>query len=685
MALGSIVIDLLLKTGAFSTDTKQAERRLKELEKTAKRVGAAIGTAIVGGVTAATYAIRSQITAMDDLSKAALRAHMPTEEFSQLAYAGSLADVEMGNLVTSMGRLARAQSDAQRGLTTQTDAFEKLGIAFEDSSGKMRSGMDVLKDFADVVQSRKGDPEVLAAGMQVFGRSFQNLIPLLSQGRAGLEAAADEADRLGYTLDTQAGQQAEEFNDNLARLQTGIQGVWRAVAADLLPDLVRLTDEMVRGTKEGGRLSSTAQDIADGLRGIGAVVGVLVDGMRIVSGTVRGVMYDLISMGNAADAGWKALRGDWGGAAGALRNMQVAREMAAEASDDIAAVFAGAAPPDRSLVFAGEGEPSGMFKMTAGELMAERARKAAQEAADAARKESEARAAAAAAASESAKQRAEAERELAEAIRASEEAERALTQAMMDSEQTKLDWLNRIDDMVARAEGPAAMATLAFRRELAELNAALAVGDISMQDYQRAAQALGQTLSGVVAEVDVATGEMTVFAEQAARNIQSFLGEATYDLLDGSFRDIADSFSEMIKRMMAELAASKLLDMLAQIGKNNSGTWWGSMLGGLSGSRASGGNVASGGTYLVGEQGPELLRMGPRSGTIVPNHALGGGGVRVQVINNGPPVQAQASSETQPDGTQLVRLVLNEVASDIASGGVVARAGKSRYGWKEQV
>lgn len=685
MALGSIVIDLLLKTGAFETDTKKAERRLREMEKTAKRVGAAIGTAIVGGVTAATYAIRSQIQAMDDLSKAALRAHMPTEEFSQLAYAGSLADVEMGNLVTSMGRLARAQADAQRGLATQTDAFRKLGIEFEDANGKMRSGMDVLKDFADVVQNRRGDPEVLAAGMQVFGRSFQNLIPLLSQGRAGLEAAADEADRLGITLGTEAGRQAEEFNDNLTRLQTGIQGVWRAVAADLLPDLVRLTDEMVRGSTEGGRLSGVAQDIADGLRGIGSVIGVVVDAMRVVSGTVRGVMHDLIAMGNAADAGWRALRGDWSGAAGALRNMLVAREMAADASADIAKVFEGSGPPDLSPVFAGEGEPAGLFRMSEAEVLAERARKAAEEAAEAARKEAEARAKAAEAAAKGARARAEAERELAEAIREAEEAERAMTLAMMESEQRKIDWLNRIDDMVARAEGPAAMAVLTFRRELAELNAALAVGDISMQDYQRAAQALGQTLGDVVAEVDVATGEMTVFAEQAARNIQSFLGDATYDLLDGKFRDIADSFSDMIKRMLAELAASKLLDMLAQIGKNNSGTWWGSILGGLSGTRASGGNVASGGTYLVGERGPELLRMGPNSGTIVPNHALGGGGVRVQVINNGPPVQAQASSETQPDGTQLVRLVLNEVASDIASGGVVARAGKSRFGWKEQV
>lgn len=42
------------------------------------------------------------------------------------------------------------------------------------------------------------------------------------------------------------------------------------------------------------------------------------------------------------------------------------------------------------------------------------------------------------------------------------------------------------------------------------------------------------------------------------------------------------------------------------------------------GRRASGGPVAAGGTYLVGEEGPELLQMGASGGNVVPNHALGG-------------------------------------------------------------
>ena len=54
--------------------------------------------------------------------------------------------------------------------------------------------------------------------------------------------------------------------------------------------------------------------------------------------------------------------------------------------------------------------------------------------------------------------------------------------------------------------------------------------------------------------------------------------------------------------------------------------------------RAAGGPVSAGGTYVVGEKGPELLQMGSSSGNVIPNNKLGtGGGSTFNVTINADP------------------------------------------------
>jgi phage-related minor tail protein len=67
-------------------------------------------------------------------------------------------------------------------------------------------------------------------------------------------------------------------------------------------------------------------------------------------------------------------------------------------------------------------------------------------------------------------------------------------------------------------------------------------------------------------------------------------------------------------------------------------------LGSLLGFRAAGGPIDAGSPYIVGEKGPELI-IPNNSGTVVPNHALGGGGS--VTVNQPIVINAQnASAET---------------------------------------
>jgi phage-related minor tail protein len=116
----------------------------------------------------------------------------------------------------------------------------------------------------------------------------------------------------------------------------------------------------------------------------------------------------------------------------------------------------------------------------------------------------------------------------------------------------------------------------------------------------------------------------------------------------------ADGFKNLFIQTITELIYDRVLakqmgmlgDMLWNyVAQGMSGGGWGGGGGGsgitsgntglvdygLGGGRASGGSVMPGQTYLVGERGPELLRMGNQSGWVVPNHAMGGGGASVVI------------------------------------------------------
>jgi phage-related minor tail protein len=84
----------------------------------------------------------------------------------------------------------------------------------------------------------------------------------------------------------------------------------------------------------------------------------------------------------------------------------------------------------------------------------------------------------------------------------------------------------------------------------------------------------------------------------------------------------------------------------------------------VAGARAFGGEVNAGNTYLVGEAGPELFTPS-RSGQIIANNRLGGGGVTVAAIivngaQNGAEVARQVAEQMQAELQEAFRGAISD-------------------------
>ena len=206
--------------------------------------------------------------------------------------------------------------------------------------------------------------------------------------------------------------------------------------------------------------------------------------------------------------------------------------------------------------------------------------------------------------------------------------------------------------------------------------------------------------------------EMSEYALQAARNMQNHFANFLFDPFAAGTKSMGDQFSETLRRMMAEAAASKMFEMLggAMAGYTGTGASWVNMIGGVLGGtvgkkgkgREYGGPVYNGSFYRVGERNkPELLttangqyllpgengRVEPIRAAPVQRPPASAGGVwKIELVNNGPASQVQGSTITQqPDGSQLLRVFIGAVSEDIASGGSTLAAIKSRLDVRERV
>jgi len=168
------------------------------------------------------------------------------------------------------------------------------------------------------------------------------------------------------------------------------------------------------------------------------------------------------------------------------------------------------------------------------------------------------------------------------------------------------------------------------------------------------------------AQADAAEQLKQVYAD-IGMSIKSGVVDAIQGAIDGtkSLQQVAVDLLNSIANKLLDIAVN-----MALFGTMSGTGTGGGLLGPLF--RANGGSVSSGQPYIVGEKGPELFMPG-RSGTIIPNHNLGGGGTTV-IVN----VDASGSSVSgdQAQGKQLGMAVSAAVQAELIKqkrpGGLLA-------------
>jgi hypothetical protein len=265
-SLGTLTLDVLVKTGSFIEGLSKGERSTKKFAADVQKNLASAGkafTGLVAGATAATAALlKSSIDAAAGIDDIAQASGASVESLSALKYAAGLEGVAFESLTASVAKFSRTINDARDEGSAAATTFKGLGISIRDSEGNLRATDDLLLDVADRFAGLQDGATKAAYAQQLFGRSGADLIPFLNRGRDGIAELTDEAERFGLIIGADTAARADEFNDNLYRFQSIIRGTGVQLAEALLPQLVEFTD-LVKDPATQQAIQSIVVGIAD--------------------------------------------------------------------------------------------------------------------------------------------------------------------------------------------------------------------------------------------------------------------------------------------------------------------------------------------------------------------------------------------------------------------------------------
>ena len=255
--LGDVVNGLTSKLGIQLPDSmKSSMNAMGSLDASSLALAggfAAVAAAIVKVEKAMISMTKESASFADNIITLSMQTGQSTQQLQEFAYASELIDVSVDTLQGSLTKLTNNMQDTMNGTGNAKASFEALGVSVTNADGSMRSANDVFYETIDALGQVKNETERDAMSMDIFGRSAQDLNPLIIQGSKTLKAYADEAHNMGYVLDDEALSALGAVDDAYQRLQKTQEGVKNQLAVEFAPYLEEFYGDVTTMVKDGGK------------------------------------------------------------------------------------------------------------------------------------------------------------------------------------------------------------------------------------------------------------------------------------------------------------------------------------------------------------------------------------------------------------------------------------------------
>ena len=256
----------------ITLDDKDYKKGIKSAEKSGKSFGQTLtsGLKVAGKAMAALYtgtvAVASAIAKVtlnsvkygDEIGKESQKLNMSIAGYQKwstmLEMAGTSIDVMSMGMKTFTGIL----DEASNGNATALLTLQKLGLGYEDFAGL--SVEDSLKKVVEQFQTMEQGVEKTQLAVDLFGRSGQELLPLLNQEVGSIDELFKSYEELGLILSDDVISASEDLDDQLSLLKKSFKVAAVNIGTVFMPAISKVVAgllDLARGSAGAGETLKT--------------------------------------------------------------------------------------------------------------------------------------------------------------------------------------------------------------------------------------------------------------------------------------------------------------------------------------------------------------------------------------------------------------------------------------------
>ena len=175
------------------------------------------------------------VSLADDLNTLARQTGLSTDTLQEFQYASAFIDVEVSTMTGSLSKLTKQMYSAYTGSKSSAEAFRSLGVDIYNADGSLRDSYDVFLEAIDALGQIDDEARRDGLAMSIFGKSAQQLNPLILAGSGALKEYARQAREAGYVLDEDTLGAMNAVNDEVDAMKLQFEALKNQLGTAVAP------------------------------------------------------------------------------------------------------------------------------------------------------------------------------------------------------------------------------------------------------------------------------------------------------------------------------------------------------------------------------------------------------------------------------------------------------------------